>query len=253
MKATKRNCCECEEAFTVVKLSSLSLFSPQWRAASQRCSSVEMCFHLGVQWFSVCEVKSSHCARPASTSWASWPVTVTISRHLPIKAAHFLRSCPCDSLPGRAMTGPCLLIGHFPANIPEWLTSSLGVPQCDFSHSTCGQFWDWPHLCNFDPFYFFTFLLLFFSPLMQGLCLDPESRKQFIELGDVPRAEQLCQHVYVWVLTYFGKGRQQSFVISALNKGKSVSKLQIYKCLNQYFSKIPIISFPCALFVILKE
>ncbi len=128
------------------------------------CSYFKMqkiCFHLGLQRFSVCEVKSSRCTQPASTSLVSWPVTATISRHLPIKATHFLPSSPRDSLSDRATTAPRLLIGHFPANIPEWLTSSLGSPRCDFSYSSCGQFWDRPHLCNFD-LYFFYFCCCFF-------------------------------------------------------------------------------------------
>ena len=156
---------------------------PSVRAATFRCSSEELCFHLGLQRFPVCEVKSSRCAQPASTSLVSWPATATISRHLPIKAAHFLPSALRDSLSSRAMTAPRLLIGHFPANIPEWLTSSLGASGCDFSHSTCGHFGVRPHLCNFD-LSFFHFCCCFFPTetqtlkLLSGLIFKKRARKR---------------------------------------------------------------------------
>lgn len=91
-----------------------------WRTTTLRCSSQEL-FPCG---FSLCEVKSSHCAWPTSSSLDSWPITVTISRHLPIKVAHFLSFSPCDSSSGRAMTAPT------PSN---WLFSCQLPGMVDFS------------------------------------------------------------------------------------------------------------------------
>lgn len=65
--------------------------------------------------------------RPASSSLVSWPVTATVSHHLPIKATHFL---PLSS--AWFAVGPSD-DGSEPSNwlfscqqSPEWLTSSLG-------------------------------------------------------------------------------------------------------------------------------
>lgn len=152
--------------------------------AALGCYSVELCFHLGLQRFSVCEVKSSRCAQSAWTSLVSWPVTATISQHLPIKASHFLPSPPCDSLTGRAMTAPRLLIGHFP--FPKsrngWLhhlarhSMTSPLPLVVSSERD--------HISAALIFMFFSFLLLFFShrsedfKLLSGLILRQRARKR---------------------------------------------------------------------------
>lgn len=223
---------------------------PSARAAL-RCYSVELCFHLGLQRFSVCEVKSSRCAQPAWTSLVSWPVTATISQHLPIKASHFLPSRPRDSLTGRAMTAPRLLIGHFSfSKIPEWLTSSFGMSQYDFSYSTRGRFRERPHLCSFDlyVFFFFHFCCCFFptDPKTLNCSLVSFSGK---ELGNAPRSELLCQHVCAWVLTYCGTDRRKSFVSRALS-----SRLHMSKILKSFFFLgTQELVFTLALLVILSE
>lgn len=188
-----------------------------------------MGFHLGLQRFFIVWSQEFTLLQPASTSLVSWPVTATISRHLLIKAAQFLPSLLCDSLSGRAMTAPRLLIGHFPANIPEWLTSSFGTSRFDFSYSICGQFWDRPQLCNFD-LYFFRFCCCFFPT-------DPKTLNCFLvsvsskELGNAPRAELLCQHVYVWMLTYSSTERGQTVAFVFCVVWFKTPHLQIWKSL----------------------
>ena len=189
----------------------------------------------------MCEVRSSLCSQPASTSWVSRPVTVTVSRHLPIKAAHFLPSPPLSLLSGRAMTAPRLLIGPFPRQRPgmvDFITWHASMWLLLFHlwsvlrPTASLQLWS----------LFFTFLLLFFSHRSEDSARKWDQkaiyRARKHSKGRTALSAHLCLSATMEVrLIYLGIERQRPLVMCVLSWGKAGVELQICESLSQSFSR----------------